>query len=406
MVNKNDINESTVDFSKCTVDQLSEGLRFINPAKFPANYEALILEIEKRTSQGDWSPHVHSTVEKWETCPVPSDAQEFNFKFIGSGREYFQIWITNFLLCLLTLGLFTPWAKVRAKRYFYSRTILGQCSFSYTGDPWRILSGRLILVVLILLLFLSDVLFFVSVKTFLICIIFLGPIIPFVIWKSAIFNFSNSSHRGISFSMGFKLSEVYSWFFITLFKIIFTLGIYSLTLSYQYRAFVISHLRFGQTKFHHKISQIAVLKKVLPLAFLLGFVSVGISWLASVVAPATVPLIDDTVSWLNLIVFFGISDAISTDYICDHLQLDSIRFRSNINKWELIQLYLKAGILTLISLGLAWPWVRIQIIRYKLENIKIHASAEVLEGFKQDNQQREKSAGGFASEFLEFDFGI
>ena len=38
--------------------------------------------------------------------------------FEGKTSEYFGIWIVNLLLSLLTLGIYSAWAKVRRKKYF------------------------------------------------------------------------------------------------------------------------------------------------------------------------------------------------------------------------------------------------------------------------------------------------
>jgi uncharacterized membrane protein YjgN (DUF898 family) len=39
------------------------------------------------------------------------------FEFRGTGGEYFRIWIVNLLLTILTLGIYSAWAKVRQLRY-------------------------------------------------------------------------------------------------------------------------------------------------------------------------------------------------------------------------------------------------------------------------------------------------
>ncbi len=41
------------------------------------------------------------------------------FEFTGRGGEYFRIWIVNILLILLTLGIYSAWATVRKRLYFY-----------------------------------------------------------------------------------------------------------------------------------------------------------------------------------------------------------------------------------------------------------------------------------------------
>ena len=73
--------------------------------------------------------------------PAPTIEQ---FRFTGSGGEYFRIWIVNLLLSVVTLGIYSAWAKVRRMRYFYGNTQLAGDVFEYHGQPRQILKGRLI----------------------------------------------------------------------------------------------------------------------------------------------------------------------------------------------------------------------------------------------------------------------
>ena len=50
----------------------------------------------------------------------------------------------NLLLTIVTLGIYSAWAKVRRLRYFYGNTRLDQTAFEYHGRPIQILKGRLI----------------------------------------------------------------------------------------------------------------------------------------------------------------------------------------------------------------------------------------------------------------------
>ena len=93
------------------------------------------------------------------TAPVathPSDAPErteaarHRFDFSGTGGEYFRIWIVNLLLSILTVGIYSAWAKVRNKRYFYGSTALDGASFEYTANPVNILKGRILVVSVLL----------------------------------------------------------------------------------------------------------------------------------------------------------------------------------------------------------------------------------------------------------------
>src|SRR3954467_12852929 len=69
-------------------------------------------------------------------------------RFTGSGSEYFRIWITNTFLSIVTLGIYSAWAKVRRTRYFYANTRLAGAGFDYHGKPGAILKGRIASLVL------------------------------------------------------------------------------------------------------------------------------------------------------------------------------------------------------------------------------------------------------------------
>ena len=56
---------------------------------------------------------------------------EYPFVFRGTGGEYFGIWIVNLALTVITLGIYSAWAKVRTRRYFYGNTYVAGHAFDY-----------------------------------------------------------------------------------------------------------------------------------------------------------------------------------------------------------------------------------------------------------------------------------
>src|SRR5271154_6094945 len=64
--------------------------------------------------------------------------------FAGNGAEYFGIWVVTLLLTIVTLGIYSPWAKVRWLQFFYPHTELAGSSFDFHGSPMKILIGRVI----------------------------------------------------------------------------------------------------------------------------------------------------------------------------------------------------------------------------------------------------------------------
>ena len=48
--------------------------------------------------------------------------KEIEFK--GKAMEYFGIWLANILLTVVTIGIFSAWAKVRRLKFFFINEIV------------------------------------------------------------------------------------------------------------------------------------------------------------------------------------------------------------------------------------------------------------------------------------------
>src|SRR5258708_5457274 len=119
------------------------------------------------------------------------------FEFRGSGGEFFRIWIVNLALTLITLGIYSAWAKVRTRRYFYGSTMVAGHGFDYHASPVRILIGRLIALALFVGYNISA-----RISPFLaipwgILLLFA---IPWLIVASQRFNARNTSYRNVRFN--------------------------------------------------------------------------------------------------------------------------------------------------------------------------------------------------------------
>jgi len=126
------------------------------------------------------------------------------FEFQGEAGEYFRVWIVNVLLTIFTLGIYSAWAKVRNKQYFYGNTILNGSPFEYTASPIAILKGRSVVAV-ILIVFSVVVDFYPATKP-LFGLLFLIAL-PWLIMRSLMFNARYSSYRNLNFSFEKNLSS-------------------------------------------------------------------------------------------------------------------------------------------------------------------------------------------------------
>ena len=146
-----------------------------------------------------------STAAEDETS-LTTEATAYPFEFRGNGFEYFKIWIVNILLTILTLYVYSAWAKVRTNRYFYGNTYLDNSSFEYHVKPLQILLSRLIAAVLMaLIVFGQNFSPIISLSAWGIIIV----LFPWALWRSLKFNSYMSSYRNIRFGFDGKLGELY-----------------------------------------------------------------------------------------------------------------------------------------------------------------------------------------------------
>jgi uncharacterized membrane protein YjgN (DUF898 family) len=127
---------------------------------------------------------------------APTETVEHRLQFTGSGSEYFRIWIVNLLLSILTLGIYSAWAKVRREQYFHRNTVLDGSGFDYHGDPKAILKGRIIAVTLLLILAGIDNLVH---SLYYPALLLLSPLLPWMLIRSFTFRARNTSFRGLHF---------------------------------------------------------------------------------------------------------------------------------------------------------------------------------------------------------------
>jgi uncharacterized membrane protein YjgN (DUF898 family) len=126
----------------------------------------------------------------------PQQKHRHGFVFSGAGVEYFKIWIVNILLSIVTLGIYSAWAKVRNKQYFYGNTHIADATFEYTAEPIKILKGRIIAFVLyVALIFSGHISPILSLVVTVLFFIFL----PWIIVNSLKFNARHTSYRNIPF---------------------------------------------------------------------------------------------------------------------------------------------------------------------------------------------------------------
>ncbi len=166
--------------------------------------------------------------------------------FQGKASEYFGIWIVNLLLSLITLGVYSAWAKVRRKKYFYNNTLIDNVSFDYHANPIAILKGRIIAFILFALYVYgkgsSPILAGVLILLFFICL-------PWLVVRGSIFNARNTSHRGLRFDFVGTVNKAARVFIGLPMLTFITLGLAIPYIAHERSQFLMNNHRFGLSQF-------------------------------------------------------------------------------------------------------------------------------------------------------------
>ena len=222
--------------------------------------------------------------------------------FNGTGREYFGIWIVNLLLSLVTLGVYSAWAKVRRKKYFYNNTQIDHVGFDYHANPISILKGRAIAFTFFLLYVMGDYIH-MAVPLTLIIIFFIA--LPWLVVRASMFNARNSSHRGLRFDFDGKVGEAFKAYFLLPLLTVISLGVAAPYVVRQQHKFLIDQHKYGASHFdmqatsgqfysiYLKFFGIFLLISVISTAVIFGL-SKSMSPLALAPAPVIAKFTDNT----------------------------------------------------------------------------------------------------------------
>ena len=156
-------------------------------------------------------PNASSKTQQQHSNSKMTKATRHTLEFKGSTKEFFNIWLVNTCLTILTLGMYSAWAKVKTKKFFYENTYLDGSPFEFLATPKQILIGRFIAVFLIIDLVLS---LRINILIFLISLAAIVIIMPWLKLRSLKLHIQNTTHRKHFFNFKGGYFGVFTWFFL------------------------------------------------------------------------------------------------------------------------------------------------------------------------------------------------
>jgi uncharacterized membrane protein YjgN (DUF898 family) len=354
-----------------------------------------------------------------EGSNVPSTAQAhaLPFVFTGKGTEYFSIWIVNLALTIVTLGIYSAWAKVRKMQYLYRNTSLAGSSFDYHGNPIAILKGRGIAFGALIGVQLA--LQFAPAVGLVLLLLFFA-VMPWMLKRSLQFKMYNSSYRGLRFGFHGSTSGAYRAFLWLTLAATFLGFLWPYT-HHQIKSYQHNNSRYGQTDFSFSATagqfyKVYIVASLLGLGALIIFLvlaggAIMQMFMGSTGAPKG-PFAN-IIGIVIMVLFFAIYQALVGPYIQSRLQnivwngtqLGPHGFVSNVSARKMFFITITNFILIIVTLGLFKPFAVIRLLRYRLENMGFipHGS---LEEFLAGQSEQQSATGEETAEMFDVDISF
>ncbi len=373
--------------------------------------------------------------------------------FTASGSEYFRIWIVNLLLIVVTLGFYLPFAKARRLQYFYANTRLDGQALAFHGDPWRMLRGYSLMLVLFGGYALSGHFSPWAGLGMFALLMLLWP----ALWRSSLrFRLHNTSWRGLRFGFTGTLADAYrtmlplfipgliilatsAWFISSIegadpaamkravngqiavgifsllaMAVIFPYGLYAIK-RYQHRGLRYARQQAQFTAFVGPFYKLCF--KSIGLG-MLGAVALGV--VIAIAMPVLVMLGKGGESAFGFAVGFGLVafyvavlsllgayfSARMQSLVWTATQSAVVTFDSQLKARALAKLTMANFALTVITLGIYRPFAVVNTARLRLAAVAISIEGDVDAWQAAGAQGNEGAAGEMAGDFFGIDMGL
>lgn len=383
--------------------------------------------------------------------------ERHTFQFNGKAGEFFGIWIVNLVLTILTLGIYSAWAKVRTNRYFYGNTSVAGSTFDYTADPSRILLGRAIAVTM-LVLYQLCVYLYPAVAVYVLILFLL--IVPFIYLASIAFRMRYTQWRNINFGFDRDLRGAYLLFLPVLLYVAFifvgpalfgiepadfsagesdsveaspelnnyltvnAVVVFSAMLLFpfwqkHYYSFIGNRVSFGKSDFSMNLRTSSFYIMYLMIAGFFLLLSIGMVFTVAMLLPPDASDLDNAqdvsqLSAVTSVFLYGIPLAYLTTFaflktrltnlLYSNIGLEGVDFESTLKLGRMLWLYLTNTIAIVCTLGLAYPWAKIRLARYRAENMHMLTSGDI--NVVADESRDVNASGEAITELFDFEIGL
>ncbi|ECM8788004.1 DUF898 domain-containing protein [Salmonella enterica subsp. enterica serovar Enteritidis] len=360
------------------------------------------------------------------------DNHNHTLVFTGKGGKYFVICLVNFLLTCITLGIYAPWAMVKCRRYIYTNMTLNNQPFAYKATG----GALFISVLLVFIIYIVSLSLIEHGHPGLGFTLFglLIAIIPFMAVKGLQYQAMMTSLNGVHF--GFQCSMRRAWWYMFALPVLLMVALYIVlyiislvTIAVGGLVFSIVFLgllaiigigvingityskwmtlfgngaNFGIHRFSIQVNVKTCIRgcalamlTLFPFAVVIGYLiapvftdMILLSMMGNAQAGGALILqYYGQIMACYFLYFLAIIVVTSYLYVAlrnlflNNLSLanDSIRFHSSVTAhgmlWRLLVVFVISG----VTLGLAYPWLKIWLVSWLAQNTQVQGDLDSLE---------------------------
>jgi len=316
------------------------------------------------------------------TTAVAAGGRVVHPEFTASAGEYFRIWIVNLFFTLITLGIYSAWAKVRKRRYFYGSTRVDGATFDYFASPKAVLKGRIVAVIVIVAYALLGELYPLSRWVFWGAAVVLAP---WLAVRALEFNARNSGWRGLRFDFVAGTAKAARTYAAMVGLLVVTLGLAMPWFTARMKSFIVANHAFGKTPLAcqlrgwdffkiYFLAGLIILALALPAAIgagmLLPFITLPEEYGAALFILPAIPI------YAGYIVGYAYAESRTANLVWNSTSAPGVRFASTLSAIKLTKLYLGNVLAVIFSVGLLMPWAVIRTRRYRLACLAIIVEQE------------------------------
>jgi uncharacterized membrane protein YjgN (DUF898 family) len=349
---------------------------------------------------------------------VDTAQRRYPVEFSATAWEYFRIWIVNLALTVVTLGIYSAWATVRKRRYFYGRTRIDGEGLEYRANPIAILKGRLIAFVLFAAFSIVSQYAPLYIWVFYLALLIAGP---WLIVRSLAFNAYNTAYRNVrlrfSGSYATCLRLVLGYGLLT----IVTLGFGFAFLKRRLVQYAMENHAYGTTSFTLGEAFKKPFIRPYVFAYVAGILAMSVMFgLGFVLAARGVFAksgagITPGMAWLMVagaFLFYGGLFALlayvkarTINAVWNNLSIGPMRFESAVRARDMLWLFFSNALAVVFTLGLATPWAVVRSARYRASKTAAVAAGP-LDNYVQAESRQISAVGEEVGEMFDIDIAL